>query len=203
MRWTDFGPYVLPYVPGCPEPVLEHHARLTAIDFCRRTLCDTRVLEPVLTSGLDSVEIEPEASTKVVKVKSVSIDGRDFKVAPPSLANELVLTGRQEEFCYTPDNRVLFINPVQQRGLSVVVKAALAPSLSADELSDSVAAEYMQDMVPGIISSIIRLPGQPFSADLNAISLYTTAYTNRTSTVAAKIARGTAGAKMRNFVGFF
>lgn len=203
MQWTDFGPYVLPFVSGCPEPVLEHHARLTAIDFCRRTLCDTRTLDPVITLGFGSVDIEPGTDTKIVKITRVTVDGREFKLAPPRLGQELVDTGSQEEFCFTTDSRSLTINPVQASDLPVVITAALAPTLTAAELADEVANEYMQDMVPGIISSIMRVPNQPFTGDLQAISLYATAYVHRASTVAAKIARGMAGAKMRNHVQFF
>lgn len=203
MQWTEFGPYVLPYVSGCPEPVLEHNARLTAIDFCRRTLCDTRTLEPVFTTGFSTVDIEPDTDTKIIKITKVAIDGREFKLAPPNLGQELVLTGSQEEFCFTSDNQTLTINPVQAEGLPVVITAALAPTLTAAELADAVANEYMQDIAPGIISSIMRIPGQPFTGDLQTISLYAAGYGSRASTVAAKIARGMAGAKMRNHVQFF
>lgn len=203
MQWTEFGPYVLPYVSGCPEPVLEHNARLAAIDFCRRTLCDTRTLEPVFTTGASAVDIEPPADTKIVKVTKVAIDGREFKIAPPSLGQELVLTGSQEEFCFTSDNQTLIINPVQADGLPVVITAALAPTLTAAELADAVAHEYMQDIAPGVISAIMRIPNQPFTGDLQTISLYATGYGSRVSTVAAKIARGMAGAKMRSYVRFF
>lgn len=47
MIWADFFPYVLPAVRGCPEPVAEHHIRLAAIDFCRRTLCWQQLLDPI------------------------------------------------------------------------------------------------------------------------------------------------------------
>jgi hypothetical protein len=199
MQWTEFGPYVLPFVSGCPEPVLEHHARLTAIDFCRRTLCDTRTLDPVLTNGFNSVEIEPATDTKIVKVKKVVIDGREYKIAPPNLGRELITSGSQEEFCFTPDNITLTINPMPVEGLQVVVTAALAPTLTAPELSDMVANEHLQDMAPGIVGSIMRIPNQPFTGDFNAISLYAMAYANRASTIAAKVARGMAGAKMRSY----
>ena len=36
---SDFLPYVLPHVPGCPEPVAEFQLRLAAIEFCERTRC--------------------------------------------------------------------------------------------------------------------------------------------------------------------
>lgn len=47
MIWADFFPYVLPAVPNCPDPVLEHHVRLAAIEFCRRTLCWQQILDPI------------------------------------------------------------------------------------------------------------------------------------------------------------
>ena len=31
--WTSFYPYVQPYLPGCPEIVIESHLQETAADF--------------------------------------------------------------------------------------------------------------------------------------------------------------------------
>ena len=39
MKWEDFGPFVLPYVVGCPLPTMVHHVRLAANEFCKRTKC--------------------------------------------------------------------------------------------------------------------------------------------------------------------
>jgi hypothetical protein len=204
MQWADFGPYVLPYVIGCPEPVMQHHARLTAIDFCRRTLCDTRVLDPVVTDGTGSVEMEADSGLSIVKVKKVTVQGREFQLVTPSLGQELQATDSQQEFCYTLDNKVLVINPVQEAGLDVVVTAALAPTLTATRLDPAVATEYAQDIAHGIVSAIMRIPGQSFTAANNtSLAIQQAAYAGRVSTVAAKVARGTAGAKMRHFKKFF
>ena len=51
MKWSDFGPYVLPHVIGCPDPTMEQHVRLAAIEFFRRTLSWREVLDAVLTDG--------------------------------------------------------------------------------------------------------------------------------------------------------
>lgn len=202
MQWADFGPYVLPYVIGCPEPVMQHHARLTAIDFCRRTLCDTRVLDPVVTDGSASVEMEADTGLSIVKVKKVTVQGREFQLVTPSLGQELQAADSQQEFCYTLDNKVLVVSPVQEAGLEVVVTAALAPTLKATRLDPSIANEYAQDIAHGIVSAIMRLPGQAFTGNNTALAIQQAAYADRVSTVAAKVARGTAGAKMRHFKKF-
>ena len=33
MKWSDFGPYVLPHALGCPDPTMEQHVRLAATAF--------------------------------------------------------------------------------------------------------------------------------------------------------------------------
>ena len=77
MKWLDFSPYVLPYVIGCPDPTMEMHARLAAIEFFRRTLSWREVLDAVLTDGTERVELELPSGAQVIKIKSVEVAGHD------------------------------------------------------------------------------------------------------------------------------
>lgn len=199
MLWRDFEPYVMPFVPGCPLPVMEHHARLVAQDFCRRTLCFTRTLDPVSSIGTAQVEMDPLPQTQIVKIKAVAVDGLTVQLVDRARGAELARADNTGDFCFTADNLILELHPPRPAGASVVIDAALAPTLTATMLEREIAAQYAQDMAHGIVASIMRLPQQVFSDPANAM-VQDSLYQARRATVAAKMARGQAGAKLRSHV---
>lgn len=199
MLWRDFEPYVMPFVQGCPVPVLEHHARLVAQEFCKKTLCFTRSLDPVLTTGA-VLNMEAPAGTQIVKIKAVAVDGREIALKSPAQGLALQRAGNTGDFAFTEDNATLWVYP-ESTGLPVVVDAALAPTLTATSLDTLIADQYAQDMAHGIIAAIQRVPKQEFT-DMAASAVSEQLYRARISTVAAKMARGQVGAKMPAYTTF-
>ena len=195
MKWLDFSPYVLPYVIGCPDPTLEMHARLAAIEFFRRTLSWREVLDPIPAEGSELVELEAPMQTQIIKVKSVCVDGRDFQLVEATHGSELSRTGR--ELAFTRDNRTLVIYPIQAIGAPVVVEAALAPSITASTMPDALAHHHMQDIAHGAIASLKRIPGQVFTDPAGAQEQQAL-FERRITTIAAKYSRGLMAAKMRS-----
>lgn len=204
MLWRDFSPYVMPYVIGCPQPVMEHHARLTAIDWCRKTLCMTRQLDPELTSGNGhEIDIAPPSGLQVIRVMDVAVDGREHALATALEGQRLARADAQHEFCYTPDNATLFVYPLQAAGKPVVITAALMPALGTSTgLDDDIALEHADDIAKGIAAAILKLPRQDFT-DLNLAMAMTAEYERRRATIAAKYSRGIAAAKLSNPTPFF
>ena len=201
--WTEFLPYVLPYVIGCPDPTIEQHIKLAAIDFFRRTLCHRVTLEPEPSSGVThEVELYPEKGTQIIKIKAVSVGGREFSLVDPAKGMSLVRSESPSDFVFTQDNLVLQVFPLQAVSTPVVVDVALAPSITAIGLGDTLAAAYLQDIAQGAIASIKRIPGQPFS-DLNGSALHQGLFEVRVKTVAAKAARGFAAARISSHGRFF
>lgn len=197
MKWFDFGPYVLPYVIGCPDPTLEMHARLAAIEFFRRTLSWREVLDSIPAEGSEFVELEAPMQTQIIKVKSVSLNGRDFPLVETTHGSELSRTDTGREFAFTRGNRTLVICPIQAIGTPVVVEAALAPSITSSTLPDALAQHHMQDIAHGAIASLKRIPGQVFTDPAGAQEQQAL-FERRISTIAAKHSRGVMAAKMRS-----
>lgn len=201
MKWSDFSPYVLPYVTGCPDPVLEQHVKLAAIEFFRRTLSYRLVLDPVVTDGTALVALDPPAQTQIIKIKSVTVGESDFPMVETTHGMELSRTFQGREFVFTQDGRTLVVYPIQRSGLEVVADAAVAPSITSSTLDDAQAMQHMQDIAHGAVASIKRIPGQPFS-DLAGSPVHQAMFEARVSTVAAKHSRGVMAAKMRSFTTF-
>jgi len=202
MQWSEFNPYVAPYVIGCPDPLIEQHARLAAIEFCRRTSCWQKTLDPVVTDGVSNlVELENETGLQIIKIKAVSVDGRSHPVTDSSNGLKLARSGSTQNYCFTQDNKTLHISPLQVSGIAVQVDAVLAPSRTAATLDDVIGAEYLHDIALGAITSLMRLPKQPWT-DYNAAGIYSTQFTSRIATVAAKVSRGFMAQKMRSHASY-
>lgn len=201
MKWLDVSPYVLPYVIGCPDPTLEMHARLAGIEFFRRTLSWREVLDSIPAEGSEFVELEAPMQTQIIKVKSVSVNGRDFPLVETTHGSELSRTETGREFAFTRDNRTLVIYPIQAIGTPVVVEAALAPSITSSTLPDALAQHHMQDIAHGAIASLKLIPGQVFTDPAGAQEQQAL-FERRITTIAAKHSRGVMAAKMRSFPKF-
>ena len=201
MNWSDFSPYVMPYVIGCSDPLLEQHARMVTIEFCRRTLCYQRTLEEVETDGTPVVALVLPTGTQIVKIKSVKADGREWPLVDPIRGMEFVRSESPLDFCFTQDNKTLMLYPEQVLDTPVEVTAALMPTLTAASIDDDVASQFMYDIAPGIIASIKRIPGQPFS-NMNESMVHQAQFEGRIRTITAKISRGQSAAKLRSHVTF-
>lgn len=204
MLWRDFEPYVLPYVIGCPMPVLEHHARLTAIDWCRKTLCMTRELDPELSSGeSNEIDIAPPTGMQIVRPVDVAVGGREFNLTDPLYGKRLARNLGQHEFCFTADNVTLFVYPLQAADVEVVITAALMPALGTSTgFDDDIALEHADDIAKGISAAILKIPNQEFSNSALAMEM-DASYKARRTTIAAKYSRGIAAGKTRSKPQFF
>lgn len=203
MLWRDFAPYVLPSVIGCPIPTLVHHARLTSIDWCRRTACWRVDLDPVqLPGGSHVAYIDPlSIQAAVTKVITVSVGGRERTLVSPRDGQRFVRSQHPGEFCFTTDNRDLQVYPMEPAGTEVIVTATLVPSATAAELDDMVAADWIGDIAIGVTAAIKRIPNQEFSDPVGARDDQAR-YEDRRTSVAAKFARGLSAAKTRTQRGF-
>lgn len=197
MQWSEFQPYVLPYVIGCPDPLLEHHARLATIEFCRRTLCLTKTLPAVLADGTtNTVNLTPGTGRQVIKVKAVEVDGYSWPVISTFHGQDLARADSTADFAYMTDPDTLAVHPLQAENAPVVVDAAIAPTMASTDCPDEL-LPYMQDIAMGVIASLQLVPNHAFTNSQHA-SVSQSGFNARVSTIAAKMARGQAAAKMRS-----
>jgi len=197
MRWTDFGPYILPYVPGCPEPVMVHHARLAAIEFCRRTQCHQAVLELDLRQGSVEAELFPDNGTQINRVLAVAANGRSLPLVSTHQGMAMQHADSGQEFCFTADNLVLHVNPAPTADWTGSAHVTLTPTMTAQMLSDTVASAHLQDIAIGAVASLQQIPGQAFT-DFKSAASRLAQFNARISTVAAKTSRGLGASKMRS-----
>lgn len=197
MQWSEFRPYVLPYVAGCPDPLLEHHARLVSIEFCRRTLCLVRTMDPEKTDGVsNTIDLFPDAGMQIIKVKSVQVAGQPWTLATTDHGIELVNAERQDDFAFASGQSTIEIHQLQEAGVDVVVRAALAPTMTSTVCPDEL-RQHMQDIGHGVAASIMLIPSQAFTNPAHG-QVMQSAFNARIATVSSKVARGLSSAKMRS-----
>lgn len=194
MQWSDFGPHVHPYVIGCPEPVMIHHVRLAAIEFCKKTLCWTKRLDTLQCTGTADVEVDPGGDLQIVKIKYAFVGDRPFEAVTPQYGITATQLQSQDEFVFTEDGKTIYINPIQLTGTPVLVSASLAPARTAKTLSNEL-DEYVEDIAHGAIASIMRLPAQTFTS--NDHPIHETIFRERIKSIAAKVGIGMASVKQR------
>lgn len=164
MKWADFGPYVLPYVIGCPYPTLELQVKLAAIEFCEKTKCWVKPLEPAQTYGQHLLEVDASYErARIVDIQRVQVGGVAWPIVDPADGIWRAQADDGRAFCFPATSGVM-IYPLQPNGTSVVVTASLVPTLDATSLDASM-YEHIEAIANGAIAKIMRIPGQPFTGD--------------------------------------
>ncbi len=188
MLWSDFGNYVLPYVIGCPNPVMEAHVRRAAIRFCTETKCWAKRLDPFSTDGTVLVDIDAASdNASILDFDMVEVNG----VVWPLLDDETGIRQAQADdgktFCFSEDMSTLRIYPLQVAGVPVVVRAVLVPKRNASSLA-SVLEEHAEAISYGAVASIMRVPNQPFSSSSSLE--FETMFRDGIRAVSSRLARG-------------
>jgi len=197
MLWSDFDAHVMPYVLGCPLPLLEHHARKVCIDWCNRTHCWQEALEPEFGTGHPVLEIPTAIGFDVVKVLCVDVDGREIEAVHPDIGRGYVRSHHPGDFCFTPDEVNLHIYQPPKNGAQIVIEAALSPSITSTGMPVNLFRQYATHIAPGIVASIQEVPNQPFS-NLQHADRMQARYEARLRSVASSISVGRLRAKTRS-----
>ena len=190
MIWSDFYSWVLPSVPGCPNPTLDLHIRQAAIEFCRRTFCWVRTLDPVEANGMDiRFDLDLPSQTQAVKLMAVAVNGLEYLLVDTQRGLQLVRQGSGADFSFTQDKLTLDVHPLRNRGNSIEVDMALAPSFNASSIETDVASSYMQEIAQGALATLQMIAGVAWS-DPGLAAVNKALFNQRVATVAMHFARG-------------
>lgn len=165
----EFFPRVLPYVPGCSEPLARQAILDSAIRYCEKTLILRQSLDSFNTiKNLVSYDLEsPNNQMRVARVLSVTIDGKEvkgiFEEDVPLLSDD---EGKPTGFYTTrvDSEFVLNLYPKPDRKYKVVVTVALAPTKRATSLEDDLYNVWSDGVIAGAIANIAKVPNMPFSS---------------------------------------
>lgn len=156
-------PEILPYVPGCPDPMVEQELRSAARIFFTRTKAWVQWLdEEYLVANLREYDLSLPAGTEVVRVQRATVDGRPVEVVGwNSLPSDMAIhgAGGTPQLVSSPDRLTLTIGAPGASGSRLQVQAALMPSRSATAIPDHLLSQHADALIDGAKYRLLRVPG--------------------------------------------
>lgn len=178
---SAFYPRILPYLPGCSEPMVDQVLVNSAIEFAEMSLTLRQNLDTFYTVvGCTQYDLDPPSTQHDInRVMSVAVNGKELQ---PGLAevirNDLPTAKAIPRGFYTDRTDSMFtlrLSPPPDKAYPVVVAVTLRPSRSATQLDDDMYNIWIDPIVSGAIARAMMIPDQPFTNPAQAQELLASA----------------------------
>ena len=167
---------VLPYVPMCPDTLVEQNIRAAAIEFCERSKAYILDMDPFTTiSGVYEYDFEIPSGTEVHQILYMTEDGNDMDpISPRSLELNYPdwrdRTGNPHVYLQkTPTT--FWVVPVPSGSRQVIVSVALKPSRTSNNIDTTISNQYRDANIYGALYRLLRMPSREWT-DVNAAREY-------------------------------
>ena len=167
---------VLPYVPMCPDTLVEQNIRAAAIEFCERSKAYILDMDPFTTiSGVYEYDFEIPSGTEVHQILYMTEDGNDMDpISPRSLELNYPdwrdRTGNPHVYLQkTPTT--FWVVPVPSGSRQVIVSVALTPSRTSNNIDTTISNQYRDAIIYGALYRLLRMPSREWT-DVNAAREY-------------------------------
>ena len=154
---------VLPYVPGCPDSLIQTNIRSAAIELCEKSKAFTFDLDPITTiSGEYEYEFDQPSGTEVHQILWATYDGNDLDpISPRSLELNYPdwrdKTGTPTVYLQKTVN-TFWLVPVPNDGKELLVNVALKPTRTTNNIDTEFSNTYRDGIIYGTIFRLLRLP---------------------------------------------
>ena len=166
---SAFFPRILPYLPGCPEPLAAQVLIDAAIEFCDSSLVLRQNLDTFNTVvGRVQYDLDaPSAQHDINRVMGVTLDGKELVAGmSEALRGDMPTAPAKPRGFYTDRTDSVFtlmLSPPPDEVYSVLVNVALSPARTATQLDDDLYNTWINPIVSSAIAQAMQIPGQPFS----------------------------------------
>ena len=166
---SAFFPRILPYLPGCPEPLVAQVLIDAAIEFCDSSLVLRQNLDTFNTViGRVQYDLDaPSAQHDINRVMGVTLDGKELVAGmSEALRGDMPTAPAKPRGFYTDRTDSVFtlmLSPPPDEVYSVLVNVALSPARTATQLDDDLYNTWINPIVSSAIAKAMQIPGQPFS----------------------------------------
>lgn len=166
---SAFYPRILPYLPGCSEPMVDQVLVNSAIEFAESSLTIRQNLDPFNTVvGKVEYDLDPPSSQHDInRVMGVTVNGRELHPGLfEAIRNDLPTAPATPRGFYTDrtDNTfTLRLAPPPDLVLPVTVAVTLRPARSATQLDNDFYNIWIDPIVSGAIARAMQIPDQPFT----------------------------------------
>ena len=167
---------VLPYVPLCPDSLVEQNLRSATIEFCERSKAYILDMDPFNTiSGVYEYDFEIPSGTEVHQVLYMTYDGRDMDpISPRSLELNYPdwrdRTGNPHVYLQkTPTT--FWVVPVPSGSDQIIASVALKPTRSSNNIDTTISNTYRDAIIYGALYRLLRMPHREWT-DIGAAQEY-------------------------------
>jgi hypothetical protein len=166
---SAFFPRILPYLPGCSEPLAAQVLVNAAIEFCDASLVLRQNLDTFKTfKGQIQYDLDPpSAQHDISRVMGVTLDYKELTAGMAEVIRGDLPTAVAKPRGFYTDRTdsvlTLMLSPPPDGAYDVVVNVALAPARTATQLDDDLYNTWINPIVSSAIAQAMQIPGQPFS----------------------------------------
>jgi len=168
---SEFTKRVMPDVQGCPQVMAEQAVLDTLSDFCAQTWVLTRGLGVTISTvdstlndqtNIDLGDAVP-SGFRPVGIKLFSIDGVEWPIDRMYVVNhvDVIASELAKKFYYFENNQSLVVFPVAVG--SAYIEVAIAPNPDATTIDDHIYNFWIDPVVCGAKSRLLRMPGKTWT----------------------------------------
>ena len=159
---------VLPYVPLCPDSLVEQTLRSVTIEFCERSKAYILDMDPFNTiSGVYEYDFDIPTGTEVHQILYMTYNGKDMDpISPRSLELNYPdwrdRTGNPHVYLQkTPTT--FWVVPVPSGSEQIITSVALKPSRTSNNIDTTVSNTYRDAIIYGTLYRLLRMPNREWS----------------------------------------
>ena len=167
---------VLPYVPLCPDSLVEQNLRSATIEFCERSKSYILDMDPFNTiAGVYEYDFDIPTGTEVHQVLLMTYDGKDLDpISPRSLelnySDWRNRTGNPHVYLQKTTS-TFWLVPVPSGPKQVIVSVALKPSRTSNNIDTVVSNQYRDALIYGTLYRLLRMTNREWT-DIGAAQEY-------------------------------
>lgn len=171
MQIDPILPFVLPEVPGCPDPLARAHVLLAAMQFCRESRAWNEFQDPItLQAGVSEYDLDTPSDGITLSILGVWIGPLELK--PVSMHQ---LQDKLPQWRTLQGNEPVFYNAAQDfgsisvyptpnaSGMQMLVQAYYQPKITSTTLPDFIGDRYLEAIAAGAKARLMTMPGVPWS----------------------------------------
>lgn len=190
MTLEDLLPYVLPEVPSCPRDMALQQIRLAAIELCSRTLVWTEQQDAITTViGQDTYSLNLDEGQEIAKLLNVWVGATEIEVVTASEGRRRKQTNSGRECAYSSNRQDIVMHPTPTVVGTLIVAAALKPSIDAEDLDDDVFSQHINDVAHGALAGLMAMNKTDWN-NPDAAREHRATFNSRVSTLAIRRGRG-------------
>jgi len=192
---------VLPYVPTCPDNLVESHLRSATIELCEKSQAYVYDLDSITSvSGVYEYDFGQPTSTTVHQILWMTYNGDDLDpISPRSL--ELNYPDWRDKSSIpqvylqkSPDAFWLVPVPNSTTTNAIQISVALKPTRSSSNIDSTFSNDYRDAIIYGALYRLLRMPNREWS-DPTAANDYLSLFMQETKQAELRARAGDLGVR--------